>query len=820
MADPQQQPKPDPSVLFQGDWQKEEGFGLSPEEIEARKQYGPAGPGMFVQEPGPEKQPDMSRYAPPKPVIGVPVAVQQIGRDDAKYMAEHAINDPNFLRKSVKDKRDILWTINYNNFRDLDYRKQLEAARTYNLDIEQETKRKRLTTIPAITSTIGALGGEYFGGPGGAVAGAGIGGFIGKGMEQYFGQSAGLEDQQTLAQNLADMGIEGGIQAANEFLLGLPYRYLSREGGMLEPTRLGYEALQPQYKQGTSIADRERPVRTLLGQEGRVPTREEAAEGAVDPRTGRKIKLDKAGLLRAKQLNEDSAQAVDRLFAKYPGDVPAQGSNGYVAQLKNEMDGLRRKWGAHGTRGEQFEREIDREEEAFLVQKGRAPEYVVRTNPFNGHKVVVPTTLAEKRMMARDIPAAQMQDTKKIGWYAERVKGGKAFETFSNPNLQSEHELAMTRVLKDQLEDFIRTASGGRIDLGAMNQTTGAFTDLEEQLNLLVNRERKKRSMPWLGLSGLLGGGAAELANYSFGGEQQPEWAQRGEQGLMLGGGVLFGGSMLRRAIDNPAVKLAVARIIANSRLGRGAMQEALPTVGRTGQYYIKEYRYKTRQADEGEPSELYIGPGITPGAEPAPATTTPAAGAQPTPPPAPRNPQRPASPAGTPPPQIPQRRESPFGGRGGGAPLAELPILQKSLPNWKPEYREIMRRTAAQTPGVPLRALISVAQQENAGGDTNFQNGPTGGIGLMQVVKSTGQTVSGNKNVDLRDPTQNIPVGALYLKQLQDRFGYDRGNRWKVLAGYRTGPENVPRTFDQLDENRFPGIKNYVRNALRVWTD
>lgn len=92
----------------------------------------------------------------------------------------------------------------------------------------------------------------------------------------------------------------------------------------------------------------------------------------------------------------------------------------------------------------------------------------------------------------------------------------------------------------------------------------------------------------------------------------------------------------------------------------------------------------------------------------------------------------------------------------------------------------------ASDTYGLP-DSLIGGFMQVESSGDSNAGS-PQGARGLMQLIKSTAESVSGQKNLtdaQILDPRFNIMTGTKYIRQLYDRY---KGNLIKVAFGYNAG--------------------------------
>ena len=91
----------------------------------------------------------------------------------------------------------------------------------------------------------------------------------------------------------------------------------------------------------------------------------------------------------------------------------------------------------------------------------------------------------------------------------------------------------------------------------------------------------------------------------------------------------------------------------------------------------------------------------------------------------------------------------------------------------------------------------------------------PKGAIGLMQLLPSTAQWISGEE-VDLKDPAVNIRVGAMYLRYLFDKFGDLR----TVLIAYNAGEGKVSgwlkeKGLTTLENSPYPATNAYVERVL-----
>jgi peptidoglycan lytic transglycosylase len=103
----------------------------------------------------------------------------------------------------------------------------------------------------------------------------------------------------------------------------------------------------------------------------------------------------------------------------------------------------------------------------------------------------------------------------------------------------------------------------------------------------------------------------------------------------------------------------------------------------------------------------------------------------------------------------------------------------------------------------------------------------PVGALGLMQLMPKTARSLARRlgdprfKTAQLTDPGQNLKLGALYLKDMIDRFG---GKVERALAAYNAGPTRVarwtsgPRVISAeefIESIPFAETRTYVMNVL-----
>jgi hypothetical protein len=88
---------------------------------------------------------------------------------------------------------------------------------------------------------------------------------------------------------------------------------------------------------------------------------------------------------------------------------------------------------------------------------------------------------------------------------------------------------------------------------------------------------------------------------------------------------------------------------------------------------------------------------------------------------------------------------------------------------------------------------LLGLMRQESA--YRSWAVSPTGALGLMQVMPSTGALIAHGMGLrrysprDLEEPSINIPFGSWYFARLLQRFG---GSVPLAVASYNAGPQNV----------------------------
>jgi soluble lytic murein transglycosylase-like protein len=115
--------------------------------------------------------------------------------------------------------------------------------------------------------------------------------------------------------------------------------------------------------------------------------------------------------------------------------------------------------------------------------------------------------------------------------------------------------------------------------------------------------------------------------------------------------------------------------------------------------------------------------------------------------------------------------------------------------------------RDAARAAGVDPSLVAAVALTESGGAPNALSR--SGAAGIMQLMPATAQALG---VTDPYDATQNVRGGALYLRELLDRFG---GDVRLALAAYNAGPGAVAR-FGGIPP--FAETRTYVARVLDAY--
>lgn len=141
--------------------------------------------------------------------------------------------------------------------------------------------------------------------------------------------------------------------------------------------------------------------------------------------------------------------------------------------------------------------------------------------------------------------------------------------------------------------------------------------------------------------------------------------------------------------------------------------------------------------------------------------------------------------------------------------------------------YAEVVENGGAPHDVEP--ALVWAVMREESG----FQADATsfaGARGLLQIMPETGAKLASDAGLagfdpeDLFQPDVNIRLGALYLRQLQERFP---GRFSATIGSYNAGPSAVSRWIEErsgLDDDEwvesipYSQTRTYVKRVLRSW--
>lgn len=121
--------------------------------------------------------------------------------------------------------------------------------------------------------------------------------------------------------------------------------------------------------------------------------------------------------------------------------------------------------------------------------------------------------------------------------------------------------------------------------------------------------------------------------------------------------------------------------------------------------------------------------------------------------------------------------------------PPAQSPITAAAIEraDQKLTPQELITR-AANRAGLPPAIVHSVARAESAYRTDALS--PKGAIGLMQLMPGTAAALNANP----RDPGENADAGAMYLRQLLEKYDGDPHQVSKAIAAYNAGPGAVDK--------------------------
>jgi soluble lytic murein transglycosylase-like protein len=136
-------------------------------------------------------------------------------------------------------------------------------------------------------------------------------------------------------------------------------------------------------------------------------------------------------------------------------------------------------------------------------------------------------------------------------------------------------------------------------------------------------------------------------------------------------------------------------------------------------------------------------------------------------------------------------------------APAAQAATPPDSTPPNPVSPQELVR-DAARRAVIPVELAHSVAKAES--GLRPDAVSKKGAIGIMQLMPGTASALS----ADPRDPKQNADAGAMYLRELLERYD---GDVAKALAAYNAGPGAVDK---YKGVPPYPETRSYVNRVIR----
>ena len=147
---------------------------------------------------------------------------------------------------------------------------------------------------------------------------------------------------------------------------------------------------------------------------------------------------------------------------------------------------------------------------------------------------------------------------------------------------------------------------------------------------------------------------------------------------------------------------------------------------------------------------------------------------------------------------------------------------VYETEPRWYERLRYPLRYEQivvghAENYGLEPQLVAAVIYQESkfdAGAES-----PSGAVGLMQLLPSTGQGIADRTGgdawtpEDLHNPELNIRYGSWYLRHLLDKYGSEA----LALAAYNAGQANVDRWQAEGGEIGFPETRAYVERVQKL---
>lgn len=138
---------------------------------------------------------------------------------------------------------------------------------------------------------------------------------------------------------------------------------------------------------------------------------------------------------------------------------------------------------------------------------------------------------------------------------------------------------------------------------------------------------------------------------------------------------------------------------------------------------------------------------------------------------------------------------------------------LAKNAPtfieNIRAEYGEMVN-IAAMLQDYDEKLILAVIVIESEGKVAARSH--VGAQGLMQLMPATAKSLG---VTDSHDPFQNILAGTRYLKELEDRYGFD--NPQEALVAYNMGPSRAKRWLSQYGPEDYLYVQKvmYVHSIL-----
>jgi soluble lytic murein transglycosylase-like protein len=140
----------------------------------------------------------------------------------------------------------------------------------------------------------------------------------------------------------------------------------------------------------------------------------------------------------------------------------------------------------------------------------------------------------------------------------------------------------------------------------------------------------------------------------------------------------------------------------------------------------------------------------------------------------------------------------------------ASLTYLQRNAPNFleqtQDNYGEMVN-IASLLHDYDKNMILAVIIVESEGNEQATSH--KGAQGLMQLMPRTAKAMGAK---DPKEPFQNILAGTKYLKQLEERYGFDSPQ--EALVAYNMGPTRARRWLSQYQPEDF----GYVQKVMYVY--